>query len=104
MSFTADTERMRRAADRFRKAGDETDEAAGVLATVTVPAGAFGASGPGPGIAAVLDDAVGRRTSRLRDRRARLADIAERIDQDADAYDETDASSAVEIERAGGVR
>ncbi|MEU7525327.1 hypothetical protein AB0A74_06320 [Saccharothrix sp. NPDC042600] len=99
--FTADTGRMRAAAKRFRQAGDRVEVASGALAGTDVPGGAFGESGPGPRTAAVLDAFVARRTEGLRRRRHGLADIADRIERDADNYDDTDNANSADITRAG---
>ncbi|MFI9810628.1 hypothetical protein [Saccharothrix variisporea] len=99
--FTADTGRMRASAKRFRQAGDRVEVASGALAGTEVPGGAFGESGPGPRTAAVLDAAVARRTEGLRRRRHSLADIADRIERDADTYDDTDNANSDDITRAG---
>ncbi|WP_433267396.1 type VII secretion target [Actinosynnema sp. CS-041913] len=99
--FTADTARMRKAANGFRQAGEQVDAVASTLAGVTVPAGAFGSSGPATRLAAIFDAALSRRTERLRHRRDRLSDIADRIGRDADAYDESDAAGTAHLNRAG---
>ncbi|MBB5807086.1 hypothetical protein F4560_006854 [Saccharothrix ecbatanensis] len=100
--FKADTGRMRESANGFQRAGDHAGSVASSLGGITVPAGAFGVSGPAQGLAADLDAIVERRRSRVAQRRDRLTEIADLVRRDADEYDRADSDGTAEIDRAGG--
>ena len=99
--FKVDSDRLRRSADGFARAGDQAGVVASSLGGATVPGGAFGVSGPGAGLAADLDAIVGRRRDAIARRRDRLAELADKVRRDADEYDRSDADGAEGVTASG---
>lgn len=99
--FKADTTGMRGSARGFRTAGEHVGTARGELDAATVPAGTFGISGPGPMLAADLDNITGRRRESVSRRQTGLGELADGIEANADAFDRAESENTHDVERSG---
>ncbi|WP_133794923.1 hypothetical protein [Actinokineospora alba] len=99
--FRADTTGMRGSAKGFRSAGEQVGSARGELDAATVPEGTFGISGPGPMLAADLDNIMGRRRESVSRRQTGLVELATGIEANADAFDRAESDNTQGVERSG---
>lgn len=99
--FRADTEGMRGSAKGFRRAGDQVGAARVELDAATVPVGAFGISGPGPALAADLENITGRRRERVGQRQTGLVELADGIDANAAEFDRAESENTQDVNRSG---
>lgn len=99
--YQADTDGMRAAASGFAGVRDRVQTVATGLGATKVPDGAFGKYGPGPRLAADLDEIVGAHQRFLATRQQEIGKLADGINAAADTYDNTDSSGATGITDAG---
>ncbi|RZS43326.1 hypothetical protein EV193_102305 [Herbihabitans rhizosphaerae] len=96
--YQTDTGGLRDSADGFRNVHGGVSDAQDSLNQISVPHEAFGVSGPGPRLAAGIEDMIGTTLGEVDDLLGQLDEFIGNVNASADTYDDLESDNGAKLQ------